>query len=322
MENNKMKTKSKIIFMGTPEFGVVILKKLLEKNYEPALVVTSPDKPIGRKKFLSASPVKTFSLKRGLKIAQPYHLSEIKADIEKIDPDVIIVAAYGYILPKEIFQMPKYGTINVHPSLLPKYRGPSPIQSVIIAGERKTGATIIKIDEEIDHGPILAQKEMELSQNISYKDLHDSLANLGADLLVETLPKWLAGKIKPKEQNDIFASFTKIIEKEDGKIDWANETADKVERKVRAFQPWPSTFTYWTQEGKNKIIIKILKAEIKNLTSEGTPGKVSSDKEDKIIVQCKEGSLVIKRLQPEGKIEMTDKEFVLGHEGFNGTILK
>lgn len=307
--------------MGTPDFGVVALKRLLEKNYEPVLVVTAPDKPVGRKKIISPSPVKTFALKRGLTILQPFRLIEIKDEIKKINPDLIVVAAYGHILPKEIFDMPKHKTLNIHPSLLPKYRGPSPIQSTIMAGEIKTGVTIIKIDNEIDHGPILAQKVIPISPKVVYKDLEEKLAKEGADLLVKIIPKWFKGKVKPKDQDDLFASFTKIIEKKDGKIDWNNSTATQIERNIRALQPWPSSYTYWNQEKKGKKLIKILEAETADLSSEGTPGKVFSNKKSKMVVQCQEGSLVIKKLQMEGKNLMTDKEFILGHERFIGTIL-
>jgi len=319
MENSKMKTK--IIFMGTPQFGVVTLKRLLEKNYEPVLIVTAPDKPVGRKKIVTPSPVKTFAKRRGLAILQPFRLTEIKEEIKKIKPDLIIVAAYGYILPKEIFEMPKYGTLNIHPSLLPKYRGPSPIQATIMAGDRKSGVTIIKIDDVIDHGSILAQETIDVSPKVIYKDLEKKLAELGANLLTDILPKWLKGEIKPKDQNDLFASFTKIIEKADGKVNWTNSSAKQVERSVRALQPWPSTYTYWKQKGKGKKLIKILEAKPTDSSRETTPGKVYCTEKDKIIIQCGEGSLIVKKLQLEGKNLMTDKEFILGHEGFIGSVL-
>jgi len=322
MENNKIGVKDiKIIFMGTPEFGVVVLQKLLQKGYEPILVVTAPDSPLGRKSILTPSPVKTLARMHGLTIKQPFRVIELKDEIKKINPDLIIIAAYGYFIPKEIHEIPKFGALNVHPSLLPKFRGPSPIQTAIMEGELVTGATIIKIDNEIDHGPIITKKAIEMPPKIYYKDLEEKLAELGAELLVETLPKWLTKELIPQPQDDTLTSFTKIIKKEDGKIDWANSTAQEIERKIRALQPWPSTYTYWERENDKKTL-KILEGEPTSLTEGKTPGFVYSTEENKIIVLCKSGSLIVKKLQIEGRNPTTDKEFVLGYEGLIGGILK
>lgn len=322
MEDNKIDIDNpKIIFMGTPEFGVIILQKLLQKGYDPLLVVTAPDKPLGRKNILTSPPVKTLARMHGISVAQPFRAIEIKEEIKKISPDLIIIAAYGYFLPKEIYDIPEFGSLNVHPSLLPKFRGPSPIQTSIIEGELTTGATIIKIDNEIDHGPIIAKKAIEMPDKIYYKDLEMKLAELGADLLIDTIPKWLAKKIEVQPQDDALASFTKIIEKEDGKIEWSKLTSSEIERRIRALQPWPSTYTYWEREGDKKTI-KIIEAEPSGLAESRTPGLVYSSEKNKIIVQCREGSLVVKKLQIEGRNPTTDKEFVLGYEGFTGSILK
>lgn len=316
-----MEVKTKIIFVGTPDFAVTILQKLFKKGLEPILVITAPDKPVGRKNIITAPPVKNLAKRHGIPVEQPFRIIEIKNKIKNLTPDLMIVAAYGYIIPKEVFQIPKYGTINIHPSLLPKFRGPSPIQTAIMEGELNCGVTIIQIDEEIDHGPIIAKKAIEMPQRIYYKDLEMKLAELGADLLVKTIPKWVNKKIKEEPQDDLIASFTKIIKKEDGKINWTELKASEVEKKIRALQPWPSTFTYWEKE-KERILVKILKGEPTKLEETETPGKVYSSKTDKIVIRCKSGSLIVRRLQLEGKDPMTDKEFVLGHEGFVGTILK
>lgn len=307
--------------MGTSDFAVIILQKLLQKGYEPVLVITTPDKPVGRKNILTAPPVKNLAKRHGISVEQPFRVIEMKDKIKNLAPDLIIVADYGYIIPKEIFQIPKHGTINVHPSLLPKFRGPSPVQTTIMEGELNCGVTIIKIDEEIDHGPIIAKKAMEMPPKIYYKDLEMKLAELGSDLLIETIPKWINKKIEAELQDDLVASFTKIITKEDGKINWAELKSSEVERKIRALQPWPSTYTYWEKENE-RILVKILQAETTNLEEVKTPGKVYSSKKDKIVIKCKDGSLIVRKLQLEGKNPLIDKEFVLGYEGFIGSVLK
>lgn len=312
---------TKIIFIGTSDFAVTILQKLIQKSREPVLVITTPDKPVGRKKIITSPPVKNLAKRHGIIVEQPFRIIEMKDKIKAIAPDLMIVVDYGYIIPKEVFDIPKRGTINVHPSLLPKFRGPSPIQTAIMEGELNSGVTIIKIDEEIDHGPIIAKKAIEMPRNIYYKDLEAKLAELGANLLIETIPNWLNKKIEAEPQDDLVASFTKIISKEDGKINWSELRAIEVERKIRALQPWPSTYTYW-YKNKEKIMVKILRAEPTELEEVKTPGKVYSSKKDKVVVKCKQGSLIIRTLQLEGRNPLTDKEFVLGQEGFIGSILK
>jgi methionyl-tRNA formyltransferase len=279
MENNKIK----IVFIGTSEFGAIILNRLVKNNYKPVLVITQPDKPVGRKQILTPSPVKKEA--KLLKIG--YDLEEIK----KIKPDLIITAAYGKIIPKEILEIPEYGALNVHPSLLPKYRGPSPIQTAILNGDKETGITIMLMDQEMDHGPIIAQDRCKIGETTTCQELEKILANQGAKLLIETIPKWIKREIKAKEQDHSKASYTKIIKKEDGKIDW-NKSAQEIERKIRAFDPWPGAFTFIKKKDK-KIRIKILKAEL------------SKDK------------LIIKKLQPEAKKPMSFEEFKKGYHEFN-----
>jgi methionyl-tRNA formyltransferase len=279
MENNKIK----IVFIGTSEFGAIILNRLVKNNYKPVLVITQPDKPAGRRQTLIPSPVKKEA--KLLKIG--YDLEEIK----RIKPDLIITAAYGKIIPKEILEIPEYGALNVHPSLLPKYRGPSPIQTAILNGDKETGITIMLMDQEMDHGPIIAQDRCKIGETTTCQELEKILANQGAKLLIETIPKWIKREIKAKEQDHSKASYTKIIKKEDGKIDW-NKSAQEIERKIRAFDPWPGAFTFIKKKDK-KIRIKILKAEL------------SKDK------------LIIKKLQPEAKKPMSFEEFKKGYHEFN-----
>jgi len=318
----------KIIFIGTSEFGTIILKNLIKADFKPILVISPPDKPKGRKQILTSPPVKIVAQNYNIPVAQPEKVSSIKNQLASIKPDLIIIAEYGQIIPQDILNIPKYGCLNVHPSLLPKYRGPSPIQYTILNGDKKTGVTIILVDEEMDHGPILAQRELELSSvnyqsSITYPELNKKLADLGADLLIETIPGWINNEIKAVPQEHSKASYTKILKKEDGKIDWS-KTAEEIERKIRAFNPWPGSFT--TAEIKNKPkTIKILKADILKQTEVGPFGKVGKvflAPDDKIAVQTKKDYLIIEKLQLEGKKETTVKEFLNGHPDFIGTILR
>ena len=312
----------KIIFMGTPEFGALILKGLIKNDLNPDLVITSPDKPIGRKQIITPPQVKVLAQENNISVVQPAKLKEIIEDIKKMNPDLIIEAAYGKLIPKELLDIPKYKTINVHPSLLPKYRGASPIQSVILNGDKKTGVTIMLVEEKLDSGPIISQEEIEIKEKETAKELHDKLASLGIDLLIKTIPQWVSGTIKEKEQNENEATYFNIIKKEDGKINW-NESATVIERKVRAFDPWPGTFTTWEKDG-NIIKIKILKARVL-ISPDNTTypmGKVLVVPQNKIGIQCKENFFVIEELQMEGKKSTKAEDFIRGHKDFIGTILK
>jgi len=349
MENNKIKSKFKIIFIGTPNFGAIILKRLI-KNYRPVLVVTEPDKPAGRHQVLTPPPVKLLAEKYKIPFLQEEKILNLKSQILNLKPDLIVVAAYGQILPEEILKIPKYGCLNIHPSLLPKYRGPSPIQSVILNGEKETGITIILMDEKMDAGPMIAKSKISMradgspihigknprrssslplgtlrgrqKSKITYLELHNQLAELGADLLIEKIPKWIEGKIKPEKQNEAKATYTKIIKKEDGKIDW-QKSAEEIERQIRAFYPWPGTFTFFKKNDKKILRIKILKAEV--IYSSEKQNKLPSGKvfllEEKLCVKCKKDLLEIKELQMEGKKSMAPAEFLKGNSDIINSIL-
>ncbi len=283
MENNKMK----IIFMGTPKFGAIILKELCNANLKPELVITTPDKPVGRKQLLTPSSVKEVAQKYKISILQPEKIENCKLEIKNYQPELIIVAAYGKILPEEILEIPKYGCLNVHPSLLPKYRGSSPIQSAILKGEKTTGITIMLMDKEMDHGPIISSSKFKIQiLNLTYKELHNKLAESAAKLLIKIIPKWIKEEIKSKPQNHSKATYTKILKKQDGKIDW-QKPIEYIERQTRALNPWPSTYTIY-----NGKILKILKIELlKN-------------------------KLIIKEVQLDGKKPMSFKDFLRGHPDF------
>lgn len=304
--NKEQRTELKIIFMGTPGFGAIILEGLIKNNYKPALVITAPDKPVGRKQILTPPLVKIIAQKYKIPVEQPKKVLNYKLQATRMKPDLIIIAAYGEIIPKEILEIPKHGCLNVHPSLLPKYRGPSPIQAVILNGDKETGTTIILIDEKMDHGPIIANRQLPISDpKITTDELSKELAALSIDLLVEIIPKWINGEIKARPQDESKATYTKIIKKEDGKINW-KKSAIEIERQIRAFYPWPGTFTFW--KGKR---IKILKAE----ASKTAP-------ENNLAIKCGKDYLIIKKLQPEGKKPIEINDFLRGHPDFINFIPK
>jgi len=300
----------RIIFFGTSEFAVPALNALIRANMAPIAVVTAPDKPKGRGKNLSSSPIKSLldSRTTELDILIPKKIdSELIAIIAAYKPDVGIVASYGKILPKTLIELFPKGILNIHPSLLPKYRGPSPIQTAILNGDTETGVTIIAIDEKMDHGPIVAQSRGEAfsSQKITYLELHNMLAELGAELLIGVLPKWIAGEIIPTLQDDALATYTKLLKKEDGKIDWG-KSAEKIERIVRAYNPWPGAWTE-TQKG----ILKIKKAEIVNENGLSATWFKASDNFP--AVMCGKNALKLLIVQPEGKKEMPGDAYMRGY---------
>ncbi len=330
--------------MGTPEFGAIILDKLIKGRYKPALVITAPDKPVGRGQEITPPAVKVVAEKHKIEIIQPEQIQSSKPNIQNLNPDLIVVAAFGQIIPKEILEMPKYGCLNVHPSLLPKYRGPSPIQAAIFNGDKKTGITIMLIDEKMDHGPILNQRTIMIEEDETAVTLHDRLADLGAGLLMETISRWTRNMIKPQAQDDSQATFTKVLTKIDGRINW-QKSAQDLEREVRAFYFWPGSYTFWEKTGKSitrasakggderssAIQIKVLKARVYKSPSEikYSVGKTLVVPQNELAVQCGVGYsmgvgdfLVIEKLQMEGKKEMASEEFLRGYPSFIGVILK
>jgi len=299
-----MSSNPNFAFFGTSELSVKILDKLIENGYVPSLVVTAPDKPKGRKMILTPPPVKIFAQKHNLKIVQPERLAvkPPNGDLTAKPFDLFIVASYGKIIPKSILDIPKLGTLNVHPSLLPKFRGPSPIQSFILNGEEKTGVTIMLMDEQVDHGQILAQKVFEAQNSkfeirdkskiqnskntkLNAKQLEEKLAELGGQLLVDTIPKWISGEIKAVEQDHSQATFTKKINKEDGLVDLEKDNPEIIYRKFLAFQPWPGIY-YFAQKNNQKTRVIITDIEFQN------------------------GRLLIKKVKPESKNEMDYEKFM------------
>lgn len=315
--------KVKYAFFGTPEFAATILKKLIGAGYVPALVVTAPDKPVGRKQVLTPPPTKIVAQKYDIPVWQPEKLKIPDSRFQIQNSKLFVVAAYGKILPKEILEIPEHGCLNVHPSLLPRWRGPSPIQYAILSGDDQTGTTIMLMDAGIDHGPILEFRIQKI-ENRNLIELSKILAERGAQLLIDILPKWVRGEMQPIEQDHPRATYSKIIKKEDGKIDWTKDAAH-IERMARAFYPWPSAYTFWRDAGKEKML-KIIDAEA--VSDEQTHAKenlrigTAFMLRGILTVRCGFGALMIRGLQLEGGSEVSTKDFLNGHHNFIGNVLQ
>lgn len=300
----------KVIFFGTTNFGIPALEALIKNNFEIVAIITTPDAPAGRKKVLAPSPIKTFALSRGLKVFQPEKLKAnpvLIKEIQTLKPDVGIVAAYGKIIPKEIFDIPRFGALNIHPSLLPKYRGPTPIQTAILSGDKYSGVTIIKIDEQVDHGPIIGRSgPIDISDKI-FTEVHEILAKIGAELLVNVIPDHIGGKILPAPQKEEQATFTKIFTVSDAQID-SGDTAENIFNKIRALNPEPGTFIILNE----KIRLKIIAAETV-ISEKIIPGKIISIIAGRLALSGANGSVIVKTIQPEGKKIMTADDFIRGY---------
>ncbi len=316
-----IKKSPKIIYFGTSDFSAAILQGLVKNSYKPILVITVPDKPVGRKQILTPCPVKKIAQKYNIPIEQPEKIKDsLEKKIKNIEPDIGIVAAYGKIIPKKILEIPEYGLFNVHPSLLPKYRGPSPIQTAILDGIKKTGVTIFKINEKIDEGSIAGVKKILIEKNDNSETLRKKIIEPTIELLIELIPKLIKNEIKLKNQDHSKVSYTKIIKKEDGKINWNND-AEKIERKIKAFYPWPGTFCFWKKD-KKLLRVKIIEAKAQKQNSNHPIGKVFLTPEKEPAVKCKKDYIILKKIQIEGKNPVSGKEFLRGNENFIGTILK
>ncbi len=306
-----MTIKLKIVFMGTPAFAVPVLDALVDAGHSVVGVYTQPDRETGRGKRLAPPPAKQAALEKGIPVFQPKSLRRdegARRALISLGPDLIVVAAYGLFLPPEVFSEPRLKTLNVHPSLLPKYRGPSPVASAILNDDEVTGVTIMQIAEGMDSGPILAQRRTPIAPDETADALAARLFQTGAQLLVEVIPKWKRGEIQPQPQDESQATLTKLLSREDGEIDW-QRLADYIARQVRAYHPWPGTFTRW--QGKTLKVIEASAAE-----GDAPPGQVVSLSDDETGVGAGEGVLVLKRVQLEGKRAVSAREFVQGYHDF------
>lgn len=308
---------TKIVFMGTPDFSVPVLTMLKEEGFEILAVVTQPDRPVGRKRVLTPPPVKAEAVRLGLPVLQPEklrHSSELK-EIINLQPDLIITAAYGQILPKELLEAPELGCINVHASLLPKYRGGAPIHQAIIDGETETGVTIMYMVEKLDAGNIISQVSVPIGETDTTGILFNKLSAAGTQLLKETLPSILDKTNESIEQDEEKVTFASNISREQERIDWS-KNGIAIYNQIRGLYPWPGSYSVF--QGEN---VKIWRAEKTDIISEAKPGTIIKRLKDKLIIKTGNGtSIAITELQPAGKKRLTAEEFMNGvgakwHEG-------
>lgn len=312
----------KIVFMGTPDFAAASLEALIQAGHEVTAVVTQADKPKGRSGEPVPPPVKVTALKYNIPVMQPARIRNPESieELKQYPADIYVVAAFGQILPQEVLDIPPYGCLNIHASLLPKYRGASPIQHVIICGEETTGITIMQMDAGLDTGDMLYKKEIPIAADDNYETLHDKLMLLGGEAIVEALPLLLEGKLSPEKQIDEDSCYASIIKKSMGEIDFTR-TCVEIERQVRGMTPWPSAYTFY--KGKQ---LKVWSVEcVEDLTCgdddnavttaecpQAVPGMIVKVEKDAVLVMTREGLLKIKELQLEGKKRMSTRDFLLG----------
>ncbi|MDX5476252.1 MAG: methionyl-tRNA formyltransferase [Bacillaceae bacterium] len=298
-----------IVFMGTPDFAVPVLQQLLNDNYNVIAVVTQPDRPKGRKKELTPPPVKVEAVKHGIPVYQPekIRLEEEYSKIINLQPDLIVTAAFGQILPKALLEAPKYGCVNVHASLLPKLRGGAPIHYSIIQGEEKTGVTIMYMVEKLDAGDILTQVEVDILEKDHVGTLYDKLSVAGSQLLSETLPKLFAGELTPIKQDESKVTFAYNIKREEEKIDWS-KTGEEIYNHIRGMHPWPVAYTLIDGQ-----VMKIWWGEKVSLDQESTPGTIIQIENDGFIVKTGNNMAIkVIELQPSGKKRMSAEQYLNG----------
>ena len=306
----------KIIFMGTPDFAVGTLRSLAEAGHEITLVVSQPDKPKGRGHAMVPTPVKAVAEELGIPVFQPVKIREAKDVLEKTEADVCVVAAFGQIIPASILHMKKYGCINVHASLLPKYHGAAPIQWAVIDGEKESGVTIMQMDEGLDTGDMLAKAIVPLDEKETGGSLFDKLSEAGGRLCVETLAKLEKGEITPEKQGESPTAYASMLDKKMGNIDW-NKSAVVIERLVRGLNPWPSAYTHL--DGKT---LKIWACDVlPQSASKGESGEILEVTKDAIHVQTGDGILVLREIQLAGKARMDAGAFLRGYKVVPGTVL-
>jgi methionyl-tRNA formyltransferase len=311
--------KNRTIFLGTPDFALPSLEALIHADYEIVSVITQPDRESGRGKLVNSSPVKKLAISKGFDVFQPETMKDKKVldYVSNLKPHLIVVAAYGLLITPEILSVPEFGCLNVHPSLLPKYRGSSPVATAILNGDEVTGVTIMLMDKGLDTGPVLMQIEAPIAKEDTAGSLTARLAKVGAQLLVKTIPRWIEGDVKQVPQDETNAIYSRAITKEDGKISW-NSTALELWRRIRAFDPWPGCYTWW--QGKRLKINRAIPLE-GGMTDQAGKVIVLSGPNAGVAVVTRDGVLGLLEVQLEGKKAMTAEEFVRGHREFPGTVL-
>jgi methionyl-tRNA formyltransferase len=306
----------RMIFMGSPDFALPSLQECIQQ-YDVRAVVTQPDRRAGRGRKLTPPAVKALALEHGLPVIQPRSLKddEIFAQLEEMAADVIVVAAYGQILPPRVLNLPRHGCINVHASLLPRWRGAAPIQASILDGDRETGITIMKMDPGLDTGPILAQEAVPITSETTAGSLSETLSVLGGSLLIRTLKKYIKGAIQPRPQDDELATYAPMLRKADGRLDF-NQTAEYLERQIRAYDPWPGSFLTWT---KGRILV--LRAKVLTTTPSTPIGQVVEQDGYPAVVTT-QGILQLIEIQPAGKNPMQGAAYLRGAPDFIGANLE
>lgn len=312
----------KTVFMGTSTFADIVLNSLLDEKYNLAGVYTQPDKKSGRDGDLKKSPVKITAEKNGLDIFQPEKWDAVSvSELKNLKPDLIVVVAYGKILPGEILKMPQFGCLNIHASLLPKFRGASPIHNTLLSGESETGTTVMLMNEGVDTGDILAQEKISIHPDELFPELSGRLASVSASLLVETLPKWINEEMKPEKQNDLEASVCQVIEKEQGYILWSDD-AQSIYNRYRAFYTWPGIFSFWKKNG-SRLRVKLNKIgwQKSGPEKERHLGEIF-EIDGKVAVQAVSDLIILEEVQIEGKNNSSINDFINGYPDFIGSILK
>jgi methionyl-tRNA formyltransferase len=303
---------TRLVFAGTPEFAVPSLAGLLAAGYTPALVLTQPDRPAGRGQQPQAPPVKRLAEEHGLPVAQPERLADVRETLEGLKPEVMVVVAYAHRIPYWLLTLPPMGVLNVHASLLPRYRGASPVAAALLNGDVETGVSIMRLAEGWDTGPVFRQRRLPIQPDDTTGSLTAKLARLGAELLVEVLNLRVRGMITPARQDESQASYAPRLSKEDGRLDWT-KPAERLAREVRACSPWPGTFTTW--QGK---LVKVLAARpLPESDAGAAPGTVLPE----LRVACGQGELALERVQLEGRRPVDAGEFLRGQPGITGAVL-
>jgi len=303
------------VFMGTPEFALPTLQGLIDAGVDLVGIYTQPDRPKGRGKQVAVPPVKELALNHGIPVFQPPKLRapEAAADLEDLAPDLIVVVAYGQILPKRVLDIPRYGCINVHASLLPKYRGAAPINKAIMEGETETGITTMLMDAGLDTGDMLVKRSLAIGPDETAGELHDRLARLGRETMEETLRQLCAGELAPEKQDDNLTSYAPMLKKEDGRLDWSRP-ADELHNLVRGLDPWPGAYT--TLNGQ---LLKVARTRV--AAGSGAPGSVVAADQEGVCVACGDGLLVVGELQLPGRKRLAAADFLRGQPLPAGTRL-
>jgi methionyl-tRNA formyltransferase len=305
----------RLVFMGTPEFAVPSLQRLIDRGEMVVAVVTQPDRPKGRGQQLASPPVKIVAGDHGIAVFQPVkvRVPDFLEIIRGLRPDLIIVTAFGQILPKELLNIPRYGCINVHASLLPRYRGAAPINWCIINGETETGVTTMQMDEGLDTGDMLLKKVVPIGPDDDAQALHDQLSVVGADALAETLDLLIAGKLNAEKQAGLLSNYAPMLKKEDGLIDWRRDPRS-IRNLVRGLTPWPGAFTFLGDK-----TLKVYRCRVAG--GSGVPGSVLQADRSGLVIACSEGGLLVEELQLEGKKRLSARDFLAGYNITPGTIL-